>query len=177
MTETIRAKVSESTLRESTGRGWDEWFAFLDAWGGAGRTHTELAERLGEEVGSWWSQTIAVAYEQERGMRAPGQSPDGTFSAGGSKTVAVPVERLYEAFVSQTWLSGHFVIRTATAPKSLRADWEDGTSRLAVGFVDKGEAKAMVGVVHEKLPDAESAARMKAFWREQLAALAASLSA
>ncbi|MGW4474427.1 hypothetical protein [Nonomuraea sp. NPDC004354] len=89
--------------------------------------------------------------------------------------MAVPVERLYEAFVGQGWLSGNFVIRTANAPKSLRAGWEDGSTRLVVGFTGKGEGKSMVGVVHEKLPDAETAARMKAFWREQLATLAASL--
>ena len=41
-------------------------------------------------------------------MRAPGQLSDGTYSATGSKTVAVPIERLFEAFaddaVRALWL-------------------------------------------------------------------------
>ncbi|MET9340852.1 hypothetical protein [Nonomuraea sp. NPDC003804] len=74
MTSTIRAKVSEAALRENTGRGWEEWFVRLDAYGATDLSHTEIAKRLGEEVDGWWSQTIAVAYEQERGMRAPGQA-------------------------------------------------------------------------------------------------------
>lgn len=177
-TEGVRPQgFSDASVRERTGRGWDEWFAVLDAWGATARTHAEIADWLvtEHEVPGWWAQSVAVAYEQARGMRAPGQKSDGLFSAGGSRTVAVPVERLFDAFADdqmrEEWLPGVKVrVRTATAPKSFRADWADGT-RIVVGFTPKGEAKAHVGLQHERLPDADAAAQLKAYWRERLAAL------
>ncbi|MGV9774971.1 hypothetical protein [Streptosporangium sp. NPDC003464] len=171
------SKVSDLTVRERTGRGWDGWFTLLDTWGATGRTHTEIARWLVQEhqVDNWSAQNITVVYEQERGMRAPGQNSAGYYSATGSKTIAVPVDRLYEAFADaaerERWLPGELRVRTATAPKSFRADWQDGSTRIAVGFVAKGDAKAQVALIHEKLADAETAARMKVFWRERLAAL------
>jgi hypothetical protein len=175
----VRAQqVDDDAVRQRTGRDRDEWFSVLDQWGATQRTHTEIARWLRQEhqVGNWWAQTVTVAYEQARGMRVPGQKSDGTFSAGGSKTVAVPVDRLYEAFadasVRERWLPGvKLTVTTAVAPKSFRAGWEEGPTRIAVGFVEKGDAKAMVGLRHERLADADEAARMKAFWHDSLAAL------
>lgn len=132
-----------------------------------------------EGVEGWWAQSITVAYEQERGMRLPGQMSDGTFSVTGSRTVAVPVQRLFAAFADEAlrdrWLPGAGLrVRTATEPKNFRADWEGG-GLLVAGFTAKGEAKSHVGIAHERLPDAEQAARTKAYWRERLAALKALL--
>ncbi|MCW2912715.1 MAG: hypothetical protein JWN52_783 [Actinomycetia bacterium] len=171
------SKVSDTTLRERTGRGWDEWFALLDTWGATERTHTQIARWLMQEhqVDNWSAQNVTVGYEQERGMRTPGQNSAGYYSATGSKTIAVSVDRLYQAFadtaVRERWLPGELRVRTATAPKSFRADWQDGSTRIAVGFIAKGDAKAQVALVHEKLTDADTAAQMKAFWRERLTAL------
>lgn len=169
---------SEAPVRERTGRSWDEWFALLDEWGGTDHTHTEIARWLVEQhqVDGWWAQSVTVAYEQERGIRAPGQRSDGYYSPSASKTIAVPVDRLFEAFADprmrEQWLPGvALTVRTATAPKTFRAVWEDDSSRLVVGFTAKGDAKAQVGVVHEKITDADTADRMKAYWRERLAVL------
>jgi hypothetical protein len=177
--EAIRAqKFSDASVRERTGRGWDEWFALMDAWGANERTHAEIASWVVTEhrVPGWWAQAVTVGYEQARGMRAPGQTSNGDFAANASKTVAVPAERLFAAFADETtrqrWLPDVDIrIRTATAPKSLRADWSDGATRIAVGVTPKGEAKAQVAVQHEKLADSDEAARMKAYWRERLTTL------
>ncbi|WP_235999048.1 hypothetical protein [Qaidamihabitans albus] len=175
---------SEAALRERTGRGWDEWFALLDTWNATEHTHTEIARHLVEEHGvdGWWAQSVTVGYEQARGMRAPGQKSDGYFGISRSKTVAVPVERLFTAFTDsrllERWLPGVTLnVRTATAPKSFRADWVDGSTRIVVGFIPKGDAKAVVALQHEKLTDAQEAARMKTFWGERLAALKEALEA
>jgi hypothetical protein len=174
---TIRERFSDASVRQRTGRGWDEWFALLDDWRASTRGHTEITRWLAtaHQVPGWWTQSIAVAYEQARGMRAPGQTSGGDFSAGASRTVAVPVRHLFEAFVDESlrrrWLPGVTLrIRTATAPRTLRADWTDGT-RIAVGFTAKGDARAQVAVAHEKLTDARRAAEMKAYWRERLTVL------
>ena len=170
--------VSDEAAREATGRGWQEWFAILDEWGAVSRRHPEIARWLQEEqdVAGWWAQSVTVAYEQARGLRAPGQRADGGFSATASKTVAVPVERLYEAFldrqVRERWLPGAGMrIRTATPPKYARFDWEDGSTRVIVGFTAKEDAKSQVGLEHERLPDPETAEEMKTWWRERVAAL------
>jgi hypothetical protein len=55
--------------------------------------------------------------------------------------------------------------------RSARLDWEDGGTRVNATFLTKGKAKSQVGVDHTHLPDARSAEKMKAFWRERLARL------
>ncbi|MFC4021578.1 DUF4287 domain-containing protein [Micromonospora sp. GCM10011542] len=175
-------RIADELLRARTGRGWADWFALLDAWDATSRTHTEIARWLAGEhsVPGWWAQTITVGYEQARGLRAPGQRRDGGYSASGSRTVAVPAPRLFEAFADEAirarWLPDAQVrLRTATAPRSYRADWAGGPSRIVVGFDAVGESKSRVSVLHEKLGGAEQAAELKAYWRERLAALKAFL--
>ena len=169
---------SDEVLAANTGRAWDDWFALLDAWGAAERPHPEIARWLVEEhqVGGWWAQGVTVGYEQARGLRAPGQRRGGLFEVNASKTVAVPVDRLYAAFADpalrERWLPGAAVeVRTARPAKSLRANWEDGSTRLVVAFTARGDAKSQVALVHERVPDAGTADKLKAFWRERMAAL------
>jgi len=169
--------VSDEVIRRRTGRGWEEWFDLLDAEGASERPHGENARWLSEEhsVDGWSAQTITVSYERARGLRAVGQRPDG-FSVTAQKTVAVPVDRLYEAFVDESlrerWLpDGELRERTATRPKSARFDWGDGETRVIVGFEAQGEAKSTAALAHERIPDAEQAERMKTYWRERVATL------
>ncbi|MFI6262676.1 DUF4287 domain-containing protein [Micromonospora sp. NPDC051006] len=171
-------RIADALLRERTGRGWDEWFDLLDAWHGTDRTHTEIARWLvtEHEVPGWWAQTVTVGYEQSRGLRAPGQRRGGGFTAGGSRTVAVPVHRLFAAFADDAlrvrWLPDVEVrVRTATASKTFRADWDGGPTRIVVGFTAVGETRSRVAVQHEKLTGAEQAAELKAYWRDRLATL------
>ncbi|MEV7989418.1 hypothetical protein [Micromonospora sp. NPDC085948] len=175
-------RITDDLIRARTGRGWDEWFALLDAVGATERTHTQIARHLvvEHEVPGWWAQTITVGYEQVRGLRAPGQRRGGGFEASVSRTVAVPATRLFAAFADETvrarWLPDVEVrVRTATAPRSFRADWAGGPTRIVVGVDAVGESKARVAVLHEKLTAAEQAAELKAYWRERLTALKALL--
>jgi hypothetical protein len=175
--------MSDEAIRGRTGRGWEDWFDLLDEWGAHERPHKEIARWLRDEQGvdGWDAQSVTVSYERARGLRALGERPAG-FSATAQKTMAVPVERLYEAFVDESvrerWLPGSELReRTATKPRSARFDWGDGETRLIVGFTAKDDAKSTVALEHERLADAEEAERMKAFWRERLAALASRLEA
>ena len=169
--------LSDEVIRRRTGRGWEEWFDLLDGWGAAERPHPEIARWLREEQGidGWNAQSVTVSYERARGLRAVGERPSG-FSVTAQKTVAVPVGRLYEAFVDpslrERWLpDGELRERTATKPKSARFDWGDGDTRVIVGFVAQHEQKSTVALEHERLPDAGEADRMKAFWRARVATL------
>ena len=178
-TEEPALATADETIRQRTGRGWEQWFDLLDDWGADKRSHKEIAgwvaAELGIEVLGWDAQAITVSYERARGLRAIGERADG-FAITASKTVAVPVDRLYDGFVDESararWLfDGELRERTATKPKSARFDWGDGETRVNVTFSAKEEAKSTVIVEHARLADAENADRMKTYWRERLALL------
>jgi uncharacterized protein YndB with AHSA1/START domain len=175
--------TSDEAIRERTGRGWEEWFDLLDDWGAAERTHREIARWVAGQLGvdplAWNAQAVATSYERARGLREVGQKPDG-FAITASKTIAVPVERLFEAFVDESvrrqWLpGGRLRERTATRPRSARFDWGAGETRVNVTFEAKGGAKSTTALEHARLADAADAERMKAHWRERLDALKAQL--
>ena len=177
-TRSLVERMSADVLVERTGSSWDEWFALLDERDSTSRTHTEIARWLREEigVGSWWSQTITGAYEQERGLRVPGQQADGSFAASASKTIAVSAERATEAFTDEAlraqWLPDLALsIRTVRAGHTLTAGVVDGPGRLSVGFTAKGGSKCQVSVLQSPLPDAAAGAEHKAAWRERLGRL------
>jgi uncharacterized protein YndB with AHSA1/START domain len=176
-------KTSDEKIRERTGRGWEEWFAMLDNWGAADRSHREIARWLAEQMGihplAWNAQAITASYELTRGLREVGEKDDG-FAISASKTVAVPVERLYEAVVSEAartdWLpDAPLKERTATRPKSARFDWAGGPTRVNVTFLARDGAKSTVAVEHRRLADAGEADRMKGYWRQRLATLKSAL--
>jgi uncharacterized protein YndB with AHSA1/START domain len=176
--------TSDAAIREKTGRGWEEWFDLLDEWGATELTHTEIARRVAAELDTeslgWYAQAVTLSYERVRGGREVGQRSDGLFTISVQRTVAVPVERLFDAFVDESergrWLSGDELSeRTATRPKSARFDWAGGETRVHVTFGPKGEESSTLTVEHIRLPDAGEAERTKAFWRERLTALKAQL--
>ncbi len=168
-------RTNDDAVAKNTGRTWDEWFTLLDGWGAKERKHPEIARWLVDDHGvdGWWAQHVTVAYEQARGMRVPGQRADGTYGVSASKTVDAPVEVLFEAFededVRARWLGDFDVtVRTARPAKSITAAWEDGSTRLSIGFTAKGDNKSQVALAHERITDPRKADEMKAFWRDSL---------
>jgi hypothetical protein len=146
--------TSDGEIRRRTGRGWEEWFDLLDEWGAADRSHREIARWLAERQGihplAWNAQAVAGSYELARGLRVVGEHPEG-FTITASKTVAVPVDRLYDAFVDGSlrarWLSDDQLDeRTATRPKSARFDWGDGATRVHVTFAAKDDDRSRVAL-------------------------------
>ena len=171
--------TSDDSIRERTGRGWEEWFDLLDEWGAAEKSHRDIArwvaDQLGVEPLVWNAQAITGSYERARGGRAIGQHPDG-FRVSASKTVRVRVERLFDAFVDDgrraTWLPGADLReRTAARPKTARFDWGDDGTRVHLTFTPKGTDRSTVSLSHERLPDATARERMKSYWQERLDAL------
>ena len=171
--------TSDDSIRERTGRGWEEWFDLLDQWGAGDRSHRDItrwvADQLGVEPLAWNAQAVTGSYERARGGRAVGQHTDG-FRVSASKTVGLPVERLFDAILDDDfrarWLpDGDLRERTATRPKSARFDWGDDGTRLHVTFTPKGDDRSTVTLSHERLADAKERERMKAYWKARLGAL------
>jgi hypothetical protein len=170
-------RPSDDKIKEATGKRWEAWFSVLDRWGARERKHGETARFLMDEHGvpGWWAQSITVWFERARGMRLKHQQADG-FTVSASKTIAVPVDVLFDAFVDprtrRKWLTGGtMTVRTSQPGHTARFNWGDGSTRLLVSFVDKGPSKSAVTVAHERLPDPDEAETTKLAWRERLSDL------
>ena len=171
------AGMSDGALKEKTGCTWERWVHALDRHGAAEMSHRDIAALVNAKykIDGWWSQTVTVGYERIKGLRARGQRRDGTYEATKSRTFNVPVTTLFDAWtdtsVRRRWLNDASVkVRVATAPKSMRLDWAD-RGIIAVGFTAKDKSKSAVAVAHTKLPDRQTADRLKQYWSERLDAL------
>jgi hypothetical protein len=173
----VIAGMSDAKLKAKTGCTWERWVYALDRKGAEKMSHGEIAKLVNEKykVPGWWSQTVTVGYERIKGLRARGQRRDGKYEATKSRTFNVPVRTLFDAWADSAtrhrWLNGATVkVRTATAPKSIRLDWND-EAIIAVGFAAKGKSKSSVALAHTKLPDRAAADRLKQYWSDRLDAL------
>jgi hypothetical protein len=165
------AGMSDESVSKRTGRTWAQWVRLLDAGKASEKPHREIAEYVSSlGMPSWWSQTVTVGYERIRGLRDRGQRRGGGYEATKSRTFAVPVERLFDAFaearVRRRWLGPKVTVRRATPHKSMRLSWDDGTP-VVLGFFSRGAAKSMVAIAHQKLPDRPAAEEMKRVWSER----------
>ena len=167
------AGMSDAVIKEKTGCTWERWVKSLDYYGAEQMSHRDIAALVSAKykVPSWWTQTVTVGYERIKGLRARGQRRDGTYEASKSRTFNVPVTTLFDAWKDSTirkrWLGDATAkVRTTTAPKSMRLGWSDGTI-VAVGFISKGRTKSSVAVQHTKLPDRQTADRLKKYWSDQ----------
>ena len=173
--------VSDEAVRKATGRGWDEWFDILDDAGAVAWKHPDIARWVATEFGisGWWAQGVTVGFERARGLRAQHERPTG-FSLSVTKTVNVPVERLYEAFANarerNRWLEHSARVRSTTPPRTVNLDWGDG-SRVAARLTAQGPAKSQVAVQQDPLADAAAVEELRAFWRPRLADLRKALEA
>lgn len=178
----VQKQMSDEAVKARTGKVWSEWFEILDKAGAKKWTHQEISGHLREKhkVGPWWSQMVAVPYEHSRGLREKFQKCSGEFAASGSRTLNVPVSKLYDAWTDEKlrnrWLPGAKIeITTATKNKSLRAKWDGDKSRLSVNFYAKGAGKSQAAVDHMKLADSKECAKMKMYWFDALNRLEAQL--
>jgi hypothetical protein len=180
MKEPKRSGLSDKSLVKRTGNNLEAWGKILDKAGAKKEKwkHQQVTEFLDAypELGPWWGQMLAVSYEQSRGLREKFQKCDGEFAASGSRTLNVPIAKLYSAFSDakqrKAWLPGtDMEIATETKNKSIRAKWDGGTSRVSINFYAKGAAKAQVAVDHMKLVSSKDSATQKQFWFDALTRL------
>jgi hypothetical protein len=171
------AGMSDAAIKAKTGCTWERWVRSLDSHQADTWPHAKIAEFVHTKykVGDWWAQSVTVGYERIKGLRAIGQRRNGAFEAGKSKTFAVPLSRLYQAWHKAdrraAWLDEpKLVIRTALKDRSLRITWPDRTS-VEVMFYAKPGGKSQVTITHRKLPDKATSDRLKAYWTERLSAL------
>lgn len=168
------AGVGSDAVARATGKAWDQWLAALDKAGAAAMPHKAIASMLAGRFGvpPWWSQMVAVGYEQARGLREAHQKSDG-YAASASRTVQAGLDRLYGAWADPKlralWLGeAPVTVRRSTDGKSMRITWGAGESRVDVNFHPAGAGRSRVQVEHGKLGDAEDVRDKKAFWAAAL---------
>lgn len=169
-------ELSEETVRDATGRGWEDWCDAIDAWPGRGEGHTAIARHLRAEHGldGWWAQTVTIGYERITGLRLKYQQPDGTFTAGRSKTVRIDASLLREMLLDPDDRDVLFPdlpteLRSRPTSKSIRIAIGEGVALFALDTRDDG--RTTVSVAHERLPTADATEAWRAFWAEWLATL------
>jgi uncharacterized protein YndB with AHSA1/START domain len=176
--------IGSEAVKKATGCDWDTWFKALDYSGCRDMSHKEIAAFIHKrwpKVGGWWSQMVTVGYEQARGLRQKNQSM-GSWRVSSSKTVAVPVKSLFQAWLDpktrRGWLKDHGItIRKSTAPKSMRITWVDGKTTLEANFTPKGARKSAVALEHGKLAGKKQVEKMRSYWTKALDKLKAELEA
>lgn len=177
---TIKPRMSDEAVESKTGKNWNRWFKHLDAAGAKKMSHQQIVAHLSEKHGvrPWWTQMVAVTYEQARGLRDKHEKPQG-YEISVSRTINAPVGNVFKAWTEEKtrkkWLPAKLTIRKSTANKSLRINWEDSKTSLAIAFLPKSKDKSQVVAQHGKLPDAKAAAKMKKFWADALDRLKALL--
>ena len=172
-----RNVITDKIVVAKTGKTIAEWFEILDEKGAkkldSHGIHALIASIDGlKPLGEWNQGLLSTTYQWDRGLRERGEKADG-FEISVSKTVSVPVDELFYAWVDPAirgeWLSEKGIwITKATENKSVRALWGDKMTRLSVDFYAKGDDKSQVVVQHLKIPDSEKAAEMKAYWADAL---------
>ena len=162
------AGVGTDAVAKATGKAWDQWLAILDKAGAVAMPHKAIAAMLADKFGvpPWWSQMVAVGYEQARGLRELHQKTDG-FAASASRTVATGLERLYGAWADPAlralWLGDAPVeVKRATDGKSMRITWTAGDSSVDVTFNPTGDGQEPRAVQHGKLADHKAGPRRRA---------------
>ena len=192
--------VSDDAVAAATGRTWAEWTKFLDDLGAAEMTHKDivaLAAGPGGLANGWWQQSVAVGYEQAKGLRVVGQTSGADFQIGVQKTLPLPVDLAW-ALLSEgpgrdVWLGktaslefrkgakyrtdeGHEgEVRSCVPGERVRLTWSHPdlarASTLQVYLADSGD-RTSVRFHQERLSSMDERELMRSRWRRVLEDLA-----
>jgi hypothetical protein len=194
--KTATSPISDAKIAQRTGHGLDHWFAVLDTFDAMKKGHTAAARHLyeGHGVDGWYAQGITVAYERARGVRAANQRCDGEFEVSVSKVIASDVRSVVAVLTGARqrarlktsddgWKRALAAALDAPASKGFvirpdglgrfRYKWGDTTVQFYL--VPKPGPKVSVVVTNAKLASGEMVEERRAFWREVLNSLAATV--
>src|SRR3984893_17776971 len=93
-----KPRMRDESVESKTGKTWRCACEPVHAAGAKMMSHQEIAAHLSEKHGvrPWWTQMIAVTYEQARGLRDKHEKPEG-YEISVSRTVAAPVGKAFKA--------------------------------------------------------------------------------
>jgi len=169
-------EMSDEAVATATGRGWDEWCDIIDAWPGCDTGHTAIAAYLRDEhdVDMWWSQGVTGGYERITGRRLPYQRPDGTFTAGKSKTITTDAELIRSMLLDDEQRGDLFpgietTLRSRPDAKALRVQVGPGVAQISLTPASK--ERTAVSVQHAGLATYDDVEEWKFYWSDWLDAI------
>jgi hypothetical protein len=167
-------KISDESVKESTGKVWKEWMSLLNKAGGKRMEHKEMAKLLSRKykLTPWWSQMVTVQYEQDVKGRKKHESTEG-FQVSKSITLSFPISKIYNTINSPlkriVWFKDPSItITKSVKDKSIRGKWVDKKTNIEFQFYLKNANKTQLVVQHSKIISAEKAEIMKKYWGKQL---------
>ncbi len=171
--------INSDALEKATGKGWEAWLSTMDADDARRMTHAEIVRHLRTDyaLDSRWSQTVAVGYEQSRGLAVLHPAAHGS-AASCMRTLEASASDVFRAFNDPTrrsWCHERlYSVQTAVAPRMLKLAMPD-KSIVTVAILRKGNTRSAVSVEQTKLADAASADRARSAWKQALERLAGML--
>lgn len=193
-----RDSAKDETILAKTGKPREAWFKIIDSFDCQVKGHKATAQHLKETYGlnEWYAQGLTVDYERAHGIREVGQRCGGKFAVSVTRTIAAPVERVWQAWADALLLSEWFASKAShdfreggvydngdgdkgrykriVPNKRLSFTWENEKhspgSAVIVEFNGKGD-KTTVVVTHDKLPDKTGCEDMKKSWTWALTSL------
>jgi uncharacterized protein YndB with AHSA1/START domain len=183
--------MTDESIKAATGRNWEEWFAYLDAWDakGKGRRETGVHLYYDLKLGDWWSPTIGVEYEAARGMREKDGKLRG-YMICSTKTINAQMPEIYAAWSSPEQLDRWFgegnkatfedggtfenadgnrgEFKRVRKDKDIRLVWKDprcgeGTP-VDVTFTAKGDKKCLMMLSHDRIQTRAEADGLRNAW-------------
>jgi hypothetical protein len=171
-----------NAIEVATNIEWGDWLKFFDGIEAKNLSHRQIADKAYEKLGKaqasrgWWSQSVAVAYEQHLGRRQPGQREDGTYEVSVSITIDGTMDE-----AMQTWknlvkgrddfmgvgLSGKPAISKTEKWRHWRIGLDDGT-RLSVSAYQKTPNKSGLAVTNTNLNDSNAVEQWRSYWKSYL---------
>lgn len=177
---------SVSAIERATARQWSEWLEYFEQHRAQTLSHAEIAQlarrAMPTELANpdWWAQGTAIAFEQQMGLRVPGQSSDGSFRVGASRTLTKDRDTAIELWIAGPGAADTHLGYTVVDPRRSRTEKRsffrftlEGAGRVEVSATPnpKNPEKTTLTVSHDNLPDAELIESWRAHWKTQLAAL------
>lgn len=168
-----------AAIEEKTQINWDDWVAYLDKLGGRDLSHRAIADLAYDKLkdsldnAGWWSQSVAVAYEQHIDRRQPGQRSDGTFEAAVSKSLPVSMDEVMQIWLKfiddKSEFNGVAIAGEASSTQPKRGrHWAvslaDG-SRLNADAYPKSDTKTSFTITHAKLASSAAADKWREYWK------------
>jgi uncharacterized protein YndB with AHSA1/START domain len=195
----LRPDHAIDTAVAATGKALPQWFAEIDAWGGAALGRRDIGQRLldGYKLDPWWVATLNIEYEAAKGIvERDGRAKGYTICA--TKSLKAAPDVCYDAFASAAaldrWLGpGHALefrdggalrngdgnqalIRKLSPAKTIKLVWQQPDAApdtpVEVKFAP-AVAKTTVMITHERLQNRADADGLRRAWGEALERLKA----
>jgi len=178
-----RTKASNpEAVARASGRAWSEWLELFEAEGAGSLPHSEIARIARESMPpgtrnpDWWAQGAAIAFEQQAGLRVPGQSSTGSFRVSASRTLRLDRDAAVDAWEAGPGAAaaqlGHEVSGARRARTEKRSFWRaklEGAGRVEISATPKDADRIVLAVNHEGLPDGTRIEEWRAHWKSLLA--------